>query len=158
MVCLEHWDYRTRAYTMHGLTERFALTWQAKCFCPGSLAGQLLFWEVGALFTEEVGLWQLELSSGRWRRWSGRRGQGLRRCGSRLTTRWRRRWAPHWGGSRFYCRWRAGDVADHCGNGGVPQRLDVAGRQGLRAAVQVFWVVRGPLDGALRGDAGGAVH
>ena len=61
-------DYRTRVYTVHGLTERFAVTGQAKCVGPGSLAGPRRFWEVGhglALFTDEDnGLWQLELGSG----------------------------------------------------------------------------------------------
>ena len=62
-------DYRTRVYTVHGLTERFALTVQAgpKCYGAGSLAGPRRFWDVGGgvlLFTDDNGLWQLHVATG----------------------------------------------------------------------------------------------
>lgn len=63
-------DYRTRVYTVHGLTERFysVVPPQPKCYGPGSLAGPRRFWDLGqgglALFTDDRGLWQLNLGSG----------------------------------------------------------------------------------------------
>ena len=60
-------DYRTRAYTVHGVTDRFPLTGQPKCYGPGSLASPRRFWEVGQgvlIFTDDNGLWQLELAGG----------------------------------------------------------------------------------------------
>lgn len=64
-------DYRTRVYTVHGLKDKFALVPpQPKCYGPGSLAQPRRFWELGlserrvVLFTDDNGLWQLELESG----------------------------------------------------------------------------------------------
>ena len=60
-------DYRTRVDTVHGLTERFLVVDQPKCYGAGSLAGPRRFWEVGGgvlLFTDDHGLWQLTLETG----------------------------------------------------------------------------------------------
>lgn len=63
-------DYRTRVYTVHGLTDKFFLVPpEPKCYGSGSLAGPRQFWEPGpglgiVLFTDDNGLWQLELESG----------------------------------------------------------------------------------------------
>jgi hypothetical protein len=60
-------DYRTRVDTVHGLTERFLVVGQPKCYGLGSLAGPRRFWEVGGgvlLFTDDHGLWQLTLETG----------------------------------------------------------------------------------------------
>ena len=60
-------DYRTRVYTVHGVTSRLQLTGQPQCYGGGSLASPRRFWEVGQgvlLFTDDNGLWQLELGSG----------------------------------------------------------------------------------------------
>ena len=62
-------DYRTRVYTVHGLTDRFALRVQPgpKCYGPGSLAGPRRFWDVGGgvlVFTDDHGLWQLHVATG----------------------------------------------------------------------------------------------
>ena len=62
-------DYRTRVFTVHGLTEKFALaTPEPKCYGAGSLAGPRRFWELSShsvvLFSDDNGLWQLALESG----------------------------------------------------------------------------------------------
>jgi hypothetical protein len=62
-------DYRTRVYTVHGLTTRFALAVLAgpKCYGSGSLAGPRRFWDVGGgvlVFTDDHGLWQLDVATG----------------------------------------------------------------------------------------------
>jgi hypothetical protein len=63
-------DYRTRVYTVHGLTERFLLVPPTpKCYGDGSLSGPRRFLEVEkwvglALFSDDTGLWQLDLGTG----------------------------------------------------------------------------------------------
>jgi hypothetical protein len=63
-------DYRTRVYTVHGLTERFLLVPPTpKCYGDGSLAGPRRFLEVEgwvglALFSDDTGLWQLDPGTG----------------------------------------------------------------------------------------------
>ena len=60
-------DYRTRVYTVHGVTSRLQLTGQPQCYGGGSLASPRRFWEVGQgvlLFTDDNGLWQLDLERG----------------------------------------------------------------------------------------------
>ena len=66
-------DYRTRVYTVHGLTDKFALVPpEAKCYGAGSLAEPRRFWEVSSsggpsgvvLFSDDNGLWQLDLERG----------------------------------------------------------------------------------------------
>jgi hypothetical protein len=60
-------DYRTRAYTVHGVTMQAG----PKCYGPGSLAGPRRFFrDTGAdyrdvlLFADDKGLWQLDAASG----------------------------------------------------------------------------------------------
>ena len=65
-------DYRTRVYTVHGLTDKFALVPpEPKCYGPGSLAEPRQFWEVSesssfgaVLFSDDNGLWQLDMERG----------------------------------------------------------------------------------------------
>ena len=68
-------DYRTRVYSVHGLKDKFWLVPpQPKCYGAGSLASPRRFWEVYpsingerrrvVLFTDDNGLWQLELETG----------------------------------------------------------------------------------------------
>lgn len=63
-------DYRTRVYTVHGLTERFLLVPPTpKCYGDGSLSGPRRFLDVEgwvglALFSDDTGLWQLDLGTG----------------------------------------------------------------------------------------------
>lgn len=63
-------DYRTRVYTVHGLTDRLRLVAEPKCYGPGSLARPRRFFRdtgdagVLLLFADDDGLWQLEATSG----------------------------------------------------------------------------------------------
>ena len=62
-------DYRTRVYTVHGLTEKFLLTPpEPKCYGPGSLAGPRRFWDTAGhfflFFLDDTGIWQLDLVTG----------------------------------------------------------------------------------------------
>jgi hypothetical protein len=63
-------DYRTRVYTVHGSTDKLmgmAIP-QPRCYGPDSLASPRRFWELAGgskvLFTDDNGLWQLELGTG----------------------------------------------------------------------------------------------
>ena len=58
--------YLTRAYTVHGLTDKFISAGLARCYGDGSLASPRTFWMLGrerAVFADDNGLWQLELAT-----------------------------------------------------------------------------------------------
>jgi hypothetical protein len=63
-------DYRTRVYTVHGSTDKLMGTAipQPRCYGPDSLASPRRFWALAdgdkVLFTDDNGLWQLELGTG----------------------------------------------------------------------------------------------
>ncbi len=59
-------SYLTRVYTVFGLTDKFATAGLARCYGLGSLASPRKFWmlnEGRAIFSDDNGLWQLELGS-----------------------------------------------------------------------------------------------
>lgn len=64
-VTVEPGDYLTRAYTVYGITSRFALLGLARCYGPGSLSNPVgLFAARGVpdtlFFLDDSGVWQLD--------------------------------------------------------------------------------------------------